>query len=146
MRIPGTERSDIPPALADQGDEWMEDRRDSRRAKEKAKESKLATLSLMKANGIEEFTVTDPDTKEVLTLRHKVKDELVTERTHEADDLEVGEAIPKSSAPADQPHAGLIAQAEAANLGNGVSETDDGDVVPPEGDGKKPKKKGRRKS
>ena len=144
MRIPGTENAAIPDAVVEAGEEWLDLRREARRHRDKAKEGKTAVLLLMQQHKIAEYAVKDPDTGEILDLYVETETKLKTRRRHEADDIEVGEGIPASSAPDAGVHPNLIAQAEKANLDNGVAETDDGDVVPP--DEAAPKGKRKRKA
>lgn len=137
--IPGTERTDVPASLLEAGELWLDTRRTKRRASDQAKEAKLGVLQLMAVNKIPKFTLTDPESQEVMELEVDTEPKLRTKKTAEMEPEPIGDGIPSGGDSGPGVHPGLIAQAERDAEANGVSETIDGDVVPP--DRAAPKKK-----
>lgn len=141
--IPGTERTDVPASLLEAGELWLDSRRVKRRAADKAKEAKLGVLQLMAVNKIPKFTLTDPESQEVMELEVDTEPKLRTKKTAEMEPEPIGDGIPSGGDSGPGVHPGLIAQAERDAQSNGVSETSDGDIVPP--DTSVPKTKPRKK-
>lgn len=139
--IPGTERDDVPPALLEAGEKWLDLRREKRRVGDKAKEAKYGVLALMGSHRVALFSLKDPETDEVMTLELDNEPKLRTKKTGDVDS-EVGEGLPQHDGPMSGPDGvpqGLIAQAEKAQDDMNVVETADGDVGVP--DKAAPKKK-----
>lgn len=146
LRIEGTGRPGIPEALEDASEDLLEKRRDKRRitkeANDKVKQAMWKVLTLMQEHNVQQHTVKDPDTEELLEF--DLETVLRIRKTGEvaSDDGEEDDEIISASDGAGGVHPGLIAQAEKAQADAGVAETSDGDVVPP--DTAAPKAKGKR--
>lgn len=146
LQITGTERTDVPPAVLEAGEELLEKRRAKRKAAEKAKESLLGVIALMQSHKIPELKVMDPDTEEYLTLRIDLDPKLRIKKTGEAEPEPIGDGIPSHpDAHPDDVAAGLIRQAERSMDDANVSETSEGDVVPPEKAAPKAKRAAKKK-
>lgn len=145
MQIAGTERSDIPPELDEAGAKWLDLRKEARRATERKKEAKFSVIALMQAHKIKIFKHRDEETGEEVSLKVELEPKLTASKSGEPDhEASEGGGMPEHAGGAsDGVHAGLIAQAEKAQLDAGVSVSSDGDVVPP--DVAAPKKKPARK-
>lgn len=136
LRIPNTGRPGIPEVLEEASEELIAFRRDKRRAirehNDKVKQGMWKVLTLMNEHKHEKLTIVDPDTKEILEfdleqiLRIRKTGEVESEEGEADDELQL------SSHEGNGVHPGLIAQAERAQAENGVAETVDGDVVPPD--------------
>jgi len=143
IQIPGTERTDVPEALLEAGEKWLDKRREKRRASEHAKEAKYGVLALMASHKVALFKLTDPETEEVMELEFDNEPKLRTKKTGSVES-EVGDGLPQHSGPAvtDGVPQGLIAQAmRAQDEANGVEVTADGDVTVPETAAPKGKKR-----
>lgn len=152
IEIPGTERTDVPAALLEAGEKWLDMRREKRRTSEKAKEAKYGVLSLMDSHGVELFSLKDPETEEVMTLELDNEPKLRTKKTGEVES-EIGEGLPAHDGPTTNSAGipeGLIAQAmKAQDDAAGVEVTAEGDVVVPDKaapKNKKPRGKGKKRS
>jgi hypothetical protein len=131
LQIAGTERSDIPPELAEAGEKMLDLRREKRRIGEKAKEARFSVILLMQSHKIPEARFKDPETEEFVDLSIDLEPKLRIKRSGEAD-TDVGDAVEPATPPGNEVRDGLIAQAERAMAENGVVETPEGDVAVPE--------------
>lgn len=144
IEIPGTERTDVDPALLDAGEKYLDLRRVKRRASDNTREAKHIVLALMASHAVVLFEIKDPETGEVIQLELDNEPKLRTKKTgNVGDNLDPGDGIP--SAPPDE-HGGiprgLIAEALQAQADAAILETTDGDVVVPDvAAPKKPKKR-----
>jgi hypothetical protein len=144
LQFAGTERKDLPPAVVEAGEKWLDLRRDRRIAIDKAKDGKAAVIAVMELNKISKYTVKDPDTDEYIELEVGTKTVLRTSKRNEVDS-EVGEGVSGSGVPPTNGesgkgiHPGLIAEAQKAQDEQNVEESAAGDVVVP--DKAAPKKK-----
>lgn len=142
MTIKGTERADIPESVEEAGLEWLDKRREARRAAEKKKEAKFKVIALMQSHKIPLLKILDEETGEYRKLRVSLEPKLTEEKTGEVES-EVGEGASDGPVPSDV-HPGLIAQAEKAQAEAGVAENSEGDVVPPEAAAPKKKRGGKK--
>lgn len=128
----GMERKDVPKAVLDAAQEYIDEKRALRRLREKVNEKHIATIALMDANKTKPFKLLDEETGEYHTIGTETKTRLTVKKCA-AD--EVDERKPKvidASAPTDTVNPGLIQQAAASMDANNVAEDGEGDVVVPE--------------
>lgn len=149
LEIEGTRNDkDIPLAVVEAGQGWLEKRREQRRARENTAEALAGVIALMEANKIDLYTVVDTETGDRLKIKLKTKVTLTAtrDRDGEGEEFDIGEGVDAFSDTAPGPHPNLIAQAEADQAAAGVAENEDGDVVTPDTAapkgkrGRKPKK------
>jgi hypothetical protein len=137
LAIAGTERTDIPEAVLEAGEEWLDKRKAQRRAVEKAKESKFGLIALMQSNKIPVFVHRDSETGEYTRLKIDLEPKLSASRVKDAEADAASDV--DESPPTPDVHPGLIAKAQQAQADNGIEENAEGDVVVP--DEAAPKKK-----
>lgn len=130
ISIPGTDRTDVPPALLEAGEKWLDLRREKRRIGDKAKEAKAGVLMLMEMHKHPKFSLKDHETDEIMTLELDNEPKLRTKKSGEVES-EMGDGLPSEQPPQSAAMDGLIAQAMKAQQDTGTEETADGDVVPP---------------
>ena len=138
--IPGFEKQIENPAIEDAARAYCEVRDERAELSKKEKIKQLELLAIMRAHKVEVYEYLDDD-GEILVVRIKQGDEkAVVEKTGEAEP-EIGSGI---NPDIDQRETNLITDALAAQQDAGVSEDDEGNVVPIES--AKPKAKKGRKS
>lgn len=127
----GMERKDVPKAVLDAAQEWLDEKRELRRQREKVNEKHIATIALMESNKTKPFKLLDEETGEYHLFSTKTKTTLMAKKCA-AD--EVDERKPKvvDASGGEQVNPGLIRQAEASMDAANVGENDEGDVVVPE--------------
>lgn len=145
--LPGTRiKTDVPEVVVESVEQWLEDRRAARNAREKAKTSLAASLQLMAAHGVAELEAKDVETGERVKLRAKITTTLsVVKIRDDGAEFDISDGLDGSveHAPAAGPHPSLIRQAEADALATNVEVNEEGDVGVP--DTAAPKSKAKRK-
>ena len=132
LHLAGTERTDIPKPVLEAGEEWLDSRKEARRARERMNEKYFGALAVMQSHKLSIAKIVDDETKEVITLRVTNDPKLVAEKDGEVES-EVGDGLPVHDGASDGGIApGLIRQAERAQADANVEESSDGDVSVPE--------------
>lgn len=127
MTIPGTERTEIPEVEA-AAEAFREAIADKIEAAHKAAAKQRDLIAAMVAAKVKVYRYYDEHGEEV---EARIEDEpkAKVKKTGEAESA-IGEGV--SEPPADTVHPGLVRQALASQEAAGVTETDEGDVAPPE--------------
>jgi len=136
MQIPGTERKEVPEI--ETAAEAYREVRDERAALSKRESMKrMELLAIMRAHGVKLYRYLD---NEGLELEVIVDDEPTVRVRKTGEEGGSDEGV---VAEPDSVHPGLIEQAMKAQAEAGVVETPEGDVVGPETNGEKKKRKGK---
>lgn len=129
--IAGTERTDVPKAVLDLAQEWLEVKRELRRMREKLNEKHIATVTLMEANKTKPFKLLDEESGEYHLIGTNTTTKLTAKKCA-GDEVDERPDPAASAASGPTVHPGLIEQAASNMDAMNVEEDEEGDVVVPE--------------